>query len=117
MNLSTIVELLKLIEISMRTLSDLLNNIVEFEEKYGGRTTDVLKESVVREYLLELIEKIPPEVFTNLVKTLLKISRLDNEFARINEMSPEEKRKISSELKSLADELSKVIDEITKYLT
>jgi len=92
-----------------KLLGKILNEIADIEEKEGKRIDEILKERLSPAGLLNLSQKLPPELYAKLISAFLRmatLSQLQNPWI----LPPVEKRKLASELEKIAQELKEVLE-------
>jgi hypothetical protein len=92
-----------------KLLGKILNEIADIEEKEGKRIDEILKERLSPAGLLNLSQKLPPELYAKLISAFLRVatlSQLQNPWI----LPPVEKRKLASELEKIAQELKEVLE-------
>jgi hypothetical protein len=92
-----------------KLLGKILNEIADIEEKEGKRIDEILKERLSPAGLLNLSQKLPPELYAKLISAFLRmatLSQLQNPWI----LPPAEKRKLASELEKIAQELKEVLE-------
>jgi hypothetical protein len=75
----------------------------------GKRIDEILKERLSPAGLLNLSQKLPPELYAKLISAFLRmatLSQLQNPWI----LPPAEKRKLASELEKIAQELKEVLE-------
>lgn len=85
----------------LQEYSNILDNLGGIEERYG-MTMGSLNEVLQGESLRAIAEDLPPEVFGNLLKLLIRVQgTLGKVTTDLNKLSGQEKRHISSNLRSM----------------
>jgi hypothetical protein len=95
-----------------KLLGKILNEIADIEEKEGKRIDEILKERLSPAELLNLSQKLPPELYAKLISAFLRVatlSQLQNPWI----LPPVEKRKLASELEKIAQELKEVLEGVS----
>ena len=62
----------------LRMLAQSLDSMAEVEEEHGRRFDEVLKEILSPIRLLELHKKLPPDVYSELMASLLRLATLSS---------------------------------------
>ncbi|MCS7367408.1 MAG: hypothetical protein NDF52_05965 [archaeon YNP-WB-062] len=104
-SLKTTMDILKL-------YAQLLNSIADLEEKYSKKFDEVLKDVFNPQELAELYKKLPPDVYSEFMASLLKLAATSSETQNPLTLPANEKKKIASELISVAESLKKVIENL-----
>jgi hypothetical protein len=81
-----------------KLLGKILNEIADIEEKEGKRIDKILKERFSPAVLLNLSQKLPPELYAKLISAFLRmatLSQLQNPWI----LPPAEKRKLPPNLR------------------
>jgi|GEM_PF-2115400 len=92
-----------------KLLGKILNEIADIEKKEGKRIDEILKERFSPAALLNLSQKLPPELYAKLISAFLRmatLSQLQNPWI----LPPAEKRKLASELGKIAQELKEILE-------
>ena len=93
-----------------KLFAQLLNMIAEVEEKYSKKFDDVLKELLSPARLTELYKRLPPDVYGELIGSLLQFYTITSQNPLT--LSPSEKKEAASEIIKLANSLEKVIEKL-----
>jgi hypothetical protein len=93
-----------------KLFAQLLNMIADVEERYGRRFDDVLKELLSPARLTELYKRLPPDVYGELIGSLLQFYTVTSQNPLT--LPPSEKREAASEIIKLANSLERVIEKL-----
>jgi hypothetical protein len=97
----------------LKLFAQLLNNIAEVEEKYGKKYDEIIKEFFTPQNLAELQKKLSPEIYSELMASILKLAALSgvqNPFV----LPVDDKKKFASELMSFVKSLEKAAEELKR---
>jgi len=96
----------------LRMYAQLLDFMAEVEEEHGKRFDEILKEVLSIATLLELHEKLPPDVYSELMASLLRLATLTSSVQNPLLLPVTEKRRIASELRKVIASLERIVEKV-----
>jgi hypothetical protein len=102
---STIINMFKMFSVILREIADI-------EESEGKRIDEVLKESLSPTRLAELSKKMPPDIYTELIASLLKLASIMSTITNPMMLPANEKKKLVSEIEEIANSLENVVNKL-----
>jgi rubrerythrin len=96
----------------LRMLAQLLDSMAEVEEEHGRRFDEILKEILSPTRLLELHKKLPPDVYSELMASLLRLATLSSSVQNPLMLPTTEKKRVASELRKVVASLESVIEKV-----
>ena len=94
----------------LRMYAQLLDSIAKVEEEHGKRFDEVLKEVLSPTTLLELHKELPPDVYSELMASLLRLATLTSSMQNPLLLPATEKRRVASELRKVVASLERIIE-------
>jgi hypothetical protein len=102
---STIINMFKMFSVILREIADI-------EESEGKRIDEILKESLSPTRLAELSKKMPPDIYTELIASLLKLASIMSMITNPMMLPANEKKKLVSEIEEIANSLENVVNKL-----
>ena len=96
----------------LRMYAQLLDFMAEVEEEHGKRFDEILKEVLSIATLLELHEKLPPDVYSELMASLLRLATLTSSVQNPLLLPATEKRRVASELRKVIASLERIVEKV-----
>lgn len=93
----------------LKVYAQMLNNIADLEEATGKRFDEYLKELLTPARFVELYEKMPPDIYGELMALLFRLATLSSIVQNPIILPTGEKRRIASEILKISESLEKII--------